>query len=170
MDAAVLIPLYRDADGEVHVVLLRRSEHGRHGGQLAFPGGIREPADASAQATALREAEEEIGLPPSAVEILEPMPELVTRTTGFRITPFLARIVPPPAWRPDPKEVAEVIDVRISDLLHPDAYGESVEQFPSWPEPVTIAFYHVGSHRLWGATYRILAPLLPRIVAGEWPL
>ena len=60
--------------------------------------------------------------------------------------------------------------MRVSDLLRPGVHGESVERFPNWPEPVTIAFYRIGEHRLWGATYRILAPLLPRIAAGEWPL
>ena len=60
--------------------------------------------------------------------------------------------------------------MRLTDLLHPDAHGESLEEFPGWPEPRTIPFTRVGAHRLWGVTYRILSPLLPRIVAGEWKL
>lgn len=167
-DAAVLIPLFRDAHGRLRLVLVRRTEGGAHGGQIALPGGVREPADGSARATALREAEEEIGLPQASVEVLAELTPLETRTTGYRITPFLARVIPPPAWRPDPDEVAEIIEVEIEVLLRPEARGEAIEHFPTWPEPLAVPYLRVGPHRLWGATYRILAPLLPRIAAGEW--
>lgn len=167
-DAAVLVPIYRDAVGELRLVLVRRSEGGLHGGQLAFPGGKREPGDRSAFDTALREAAEETGLDPRRVEVLAELPVLETRTTNFRIAPFLARVIPPERWRPPPAEVAEVIEVRLADLVRPEAHGESVERFPTWPGPRTIEFYRVGPHRLWGVSYRILHPLLPRLAAGEW--
>ena len=69
-ESAVLVPVYRDAAGDANLVLIHRTNYGVHGGQLAFPGGKREPADASLQATALRETEEEIGLPSTAIEVL----------------------------------------------------------------------------------------------------
>jgi hypothetical protein len=105
---------------------------------------------------------------PRRVEVLAELPVLETRTTNFRIAPFLARVTPPERWSPAPAEVAEVIEVKVADLVRPEAHGESVERFPTWPEPRTIGFYRVGPHRLWGATYRILQPLLPRLAAGEW--
>lgn len=167
-DAAVLVPIFRDAGGELRLVLVRRAAGGLHGGQLAFPGGKREPGDRTALDTALREAAEETGLDPRRVEVLAELPVLETRTTNFRIAPFLARVTPPERWSPAPAEVAEVIEVKVADLVRPEAHGESVERFPTWPEPRTIGFYRVGPHRLWGATYRILQPLLPRLAAGEW--
>ena len=166
--AAVLVPVFRDAEGRLRLVLLRRTEGGAHGGQIALPGGMCEPSDRSACDTALREAEEEIGLPPESVEVLAELPALETRTTGYRITPFLARVTPPPAWRPDPEEVAEILEVGIDDLLRPEARGETIEHFPTWPAPLAVRYVRIGPHRLWGATFRILEPLLPRIAAGEW--
>jgi 8-oxo-dGTP pyrophosphatase MutT (NUDIX family) len=167
-DAAVLVPVYRDPEGALRLVLLRRAEGGLHGGQIALPGGKRDPGDASLRETAIREASEEIGLPAAAVEILADLPVLETRTTGFRIAPFLARIRPPASWVIAESEVAEVIVVRIEDLLAPGVHGDAIETFPTWKEPHRISFYRIGAHRLWGATYRILHPLLPRLVAGEW--
>lgn len=167
-DAAVLAPVYRDPEGALRLVLVRRSEGGVHGGQIALPGGRRDEADASPVDTALREAEEEIGLPRSAVRVLATLPVFETRSTGFRITPFLGRIERPVTWRPDEREVAEVLEPRIEDLLAPATRGESWEKFDGWPEPIRIEFYRIGSHRLWGATYRIVSPLLPRLAAGEW--
>jgi 8-oxo-dGTP pyrophosphatase MutT (NUDIX family) len=169
-DAAVLVPLFRDEHGALRLVLVRRAEGGVHGGQLAFPGGKPEPADVSAEATAMREACEETGLVPEAIEILATLPILETRTTGFRIAPFLARIRPPSRWVPQANEIVEVLEVPVDDLMRPEAHGETIESFPTWPEPRRISFYRVGPHRLWGASYRIFHPLLPRIVAGEWKL
>ena len=169
-DSAVLVPVYRDADGALRVVLVVRGPGGIHGGQLAFPGGLREPTDATARETALREAFEEIGLEASRVTVLAELPPMDTRTSNFRITPILARIERPAEWRVAPREVAEVIEPRLDDLARPDMRGESVERFPTWPAPRKIAFIRIGEHRLWGATYRILEPLLPRLVAGEWPI
>ena len=168
LEAAVLIPLFRDAAGELRLVLVRRGEGGAHGGQLAFPGGKPDPGDGSLLATALREAHEEVGLDPASVEVLAELEPFETRVSGFRITPFLARIVPPPRWNPAPEEIAEVIEVPVAGLARPDSHGESLERFPESAEPVLIPFYRVGSHRLWGATYRILHPLVPRLLAGEW--
>src|SRR3954466_720202 len=91
-DAGVLVPLYRDPAGDVRLIMIRRTEGGLHGGQLAFPGGVRDPGDASLRDTALREAEEEIGLDPDRVEVLAELPVMETRITGYRITPFLARV------------------------------------------------------------------------------
>jgi len=91
-----------------------------------------------------------------------------TRTTGFRISPFLARIIPPDTWQREEREIAEILEVSLRDLTHPDTHGEVVEQFSTWPEPRLTPFYQVGPYRLWGVTYRILKPLLPRLLAGEW--
>ena len=169
-DASVLVPVYRDAAGALHVVMMRRAAGGLHGGQLAFPGGRREPHDADAWDTALRETEEEIGLPRAAVTRLATLPMVETRTTGMRIAPFLGRIELPRAWRPDPAEVAELLDVPIAQLARPEARGSSLETFPTWPVPQRIDWLLVGNHRLWGASYRIFEPLMPRLLSGEWTI
>ena len=109
------------------MVLVRRSEGGAHGGQLAFPGGKPDPDDGSMLQTALREAWEEIGISPEAVEVLAHLPPTDTRTSGFRIFPFLARITPPVQWHRNEREVAEILDVRLADLALPEAHGEEVK-------------------------------------------
>ncbi|MBC6610690.1 CoA pyrophosphatase [Hymenobacter sp. BT507] len=169
-DAAVLIPLYRDDAGQLRLVVIRRTEFGVHGGQLAFPGGKRELQDASLEATALRETEEEIGLPAAQVRMLGTLPSIVTEVSGFRIWPFVGHIEPPAQWRWQPTEIAEVLSVIIDDLLLPDARVTETWQLPGWPAPYPVSFYRVGPYPLWGASYRMVRALLPRLVAGEWPI
>ena len=168
--AAVLVPVYRDPAGLLRVVLIRRSAHGLHGGQLAFPGGRPDPGDASLLETALRETHEEIGLARERVEVLAELPEMDTLTSRYQIRPFLARVRPLAPWVPEAREVAEVLDVLLADLDRPELRGEAVEQRPTWPGPRRVRFVQLGAHRLWGATLSILEPLVPRLLAGEWTL
>lgn len=164
--AAVLVGIYRDRNRDLRVILIRRTAGGIHGGQLAFPGGKHEPIDASILETALREAEEEIGLAMERVRILEVLPIVETLTSNFEIHPFLASIDPPPVWNLQRREISEVMDVRLTDLAHPDAQGQELMQFANWPNPRRVPCLRVGSYRIWGATYRILTPLIPRLLAG----
>lgn len=166
-ESAVLVPLYRDAGGELQLVLVRRVRRGVHGGQLAFPGGMVESQDRSRLDTALREAEEEIGLVAAAVEVLGELPIVDTVTTGYRISPFLARIERPDRWRRQASEIDEILEVPVADF-GPDTHAETLEDFPAWSEPRRFPCYRVGPHALWGASYRILHPLLPRLAAGDW--
>lgn len=166
--AAVLVPLFRDRGGELRLVVVRRAEGGLHGGQLAFPGGKQDPQDASLRDTALRETHEEIGLGGGRVEILEDLPAAGTLTSGYRVAPFLARIVPPESWHLDEREIAEVLEVPLADLARRRAHDREIKSFPTWPEPRWVPFYRIGEHKLWGLSYRILKPLVPRLLAGEW--
>jgi 8-oxo-dGTP pyrophosphatase MutT (NUDIX family) len=169
-ESAVLVPVFRDAAGDTKLVLVRRSDYGVHGGQLAFPGGKREPTDASLLATALRETKEEIGLPATSIEVLAALPPVQTRSSGFHIAPFLARITPPLAWHFDPIEIVEVLQVPLRHLADPATAGQALWQLPGWPAPELINFWRVGPHHLWGATYRIVQALLPRLLAGDWEI
>jgi 8-oxo-dGTP pyrophosphatase MutT (NUDIX family) len=171
VDAAVLAPVYRDASGALRLVLVRKVPGGRHGGQIAFPGGHREPSDGSLRVTALREAEEEIGLPRSEVEVLADLPVVETAATGYRVAPFLGRLDPPLApWRRQENEIAEILDVPVAELTAPDAWAQELWRIGNWPEPRLVPFYRVRGHKLWGMTYRIVESLLPRLEAGEWEI
>lgn len=168
IDAAVLIPVYRSADGELHIVMILRNPGGVHGSQVAFPGGKHEPGDETMLDTALRETYEELGLYIDKGDVLAELPLTQTRTTGYRVFPYLARISLPERWELAEREVAEIIDVKLSDLLKPQAHDTMIDRFPTWPKAEQVPFYQVGSHRLYGLSYRILRPLLPRLVAGDW--
>lgn len=168
-DSAVLVPVFRRNE-RITILIVRRTDFGVHGGQLAFPGGKPHDGDATMLDTALREAREEVGIEASAVEVLDELPDIATHSTGYRIYPFLGRVEPPDEWWFDTREVAEVIEVAAEDLARPDAYGETMQKFPQYPDPIRVHYYRVGPHRLWGASFRIVTPLLPRLLAGEWDI
>ena len=165
----MLVPLYRDSEGDLRIVLIRRGEGGLHGGQLAFPGGKRDPGDATMLDTALREVAEEIGLARGVIDVIAALEPFETRTTGFRIHPFLARVERPKTWNVAVAEVAEVLEPPLA-AFGPGSHATEEWQLKGWPRPYTISYYRIGEHQLWGATYRILHALLPRLVAGEWEL
>jgi 8-oxo-dGTP pyrophosphatase MutT (NUDIX family) len=169
--AAVLVPFYRDPAGELRVVLIERAPGGRHGGQIALPGGNREPADESLRDTAIRETGEELGIDPGQIEVLGVRPPMRTRSTGYVVTPYVGRRgAPVPRWRPQPAEVAAVLPMRVADLVDRAGAGRTVMDFPAWDGPVEVPIRTVDGHVVWGLTLRILDDVLPRAVAGEWPL
>jgi 8-oxo-dGTP pyrophosphatase MutT (NUDIX family) len=168
IDAAVLIPVYRSPDGELHIVMILRNPGGVHGGQVAFPGGKHDPRDETMLDTALREVEEELGLIVDRGDVLAELPMQQTRTTGYRVFPYLARITVPTKWRIAEREIAQIFDVKLVDLTKPDAQDKMIGRLPTWERAEQVSFYRVGEHRLWGLSYRILQPVIPRLVAGEW--
>jgi len=171
-EAAVLVPVYRDTrTGALRMILVRRGPHGRHGGQVAFPGGVRDEGDESLLATALRETEEELGLHRAHIEVLAELPATRTRFTGFHVAPFLGRLHDVPAeWRLQPSEIASVLDAGVGDLARAEIRSEAMPGMPLWARPLRTPVLRIGEDVIWGATLRILTPLLPRLAAGEWPV
>ena len=168
IDAAIVIPVYRAQDGQLHIVMILRNPGGVHGGQIAFPGGKHDLEDQTMLDTALREVREELGLTVAKDDVLAELPMEQTRTTGFRVFPYLARITVPELWQIAEREIAEIIDVKLVDLTRPDAHDKMIDRFPTWTKAEQVSFYQVGPHRLWGLSYRILQPVIPRLEAGEW--
>jgi 8-oxo-dGTP pyrophosphatase MutT (NUDIX family) len=114
--AAVLVPLVERADGWFVVLTLRSADLADHAGQISLPGGRIEPEDADPRAAALREAEEEIGLGRDYVETAGRLDTWLTGT-GFEVTPIVGMVRPPPPYKPDPVEVAEVFEVPLDFIL-----------------------------------------------------
>ncbi|MFA5912843.1 MAG: CoA pyrophosphatase [Burkholderiales bacterium] len=170
IEASVLVPVYRGAGGELRLILIRRSDNGIHGGHLAFPGGKRDPCDRSMLDTALREAREEIGIREDQIEILTELPLAETRTTGFRVHPFLGRIVQQVAWQRNAHEVAEIMDLSLAELIDAEVLNEDDGLQADASAPRRAPYYRVGDDQLWGLTFRILRGVIPRLQAGEWKI
>lgn len=153
--AAVLVPIVlHPAPG---VLLTLRTTHlARHGGQVSFPGGRIEPGDPSPEAAALREAEEEIGLDPAAVEIVGRLPTHVTGT-GFQVTPVVGLLAPPVTPRPDPQEVEEVFELPLAALLGPPGPREEEAVFRGRLRRYWVVPHE--RHLIWGATAAMLVAL-----------
>ena len=163
-DAAVLLPLY-GWPGEPGLVFTeRRADLRRHAGEISFPGGRKDDDDADFVATALREAEEEIGLDPAVVEIGEELPPTATFVTGYRIHPFVGRIPQPIDLdlQANPAEVETVLTFSL-DLLRT---GYGMRRLIRRGIPLHTPTYEVEGHLIWGATARILSDLLSRLQTG----
>lgn len=154
--AAVLIPVIAQAQG-LTVLFTQRTQHLKsHSGQVSFPGGRAEPGDASAEFTALREAQEEIGLALERVEIVGRLPEYHTRT-GFRVTPVIGLIQPPLELTPDPREVESVFEVPLSFLLDPANRQRRTRELQG--RSVGFYVFEYQGHMIWGATAGMLVNL-----------
>jgi 8-oxo-dGTP pyrophosphatase MutT (NUDIX family) len=157
-EAAVLVPLYV-RDGELHAVFTKRRENlRRHPGEISFPGGRRDHPDEELALTALREAEEEIGLDPSAVDLLGTLAPVSTFVTGYLIYPHVGLIEPSP-WKPSPNEVELVLELPLPALLA----GYAVRPMTRRGFTFETDTYVVDDHLIWGATARILGDLLRRL-------
>ncbi len=156
-DAAVLVPLYRDPLAAVFTE--RRADLRRHAGEISFPGGRQDHPGEDLRSTALREAEEEIGLDPAGVELVGALPPVGTFVTGYRIFPFVGLIEPGQAWRPQASEVEQVLEFSLSDLIR----GHEMQRLIRKGVPIRTPTYTVNGHLVWGATARIVQSLLERL-------
>ncbi len=150
------------------MVLLVRTDRGIHGGQIGLPGGRPEPEDRDFLATALREAEEEIGLPPARVEVLAALEPLETMATGWRVHPFLGLVPGDVPWRLQPEEVARLLTPDVEMLGDPTQRSRLPFTSAHFPRPIEVDGIDVDGHVLWGMTLRLLDDLVPRLLAAEW--
>src|SRR5206468_7219714 len=159
--AAVLVPLL-DRGGP-HLVFAKRSDRvSTHRGQISFPGGSVSAADASLLDAALRESEEEVGLPRRAVEPLGALDDTETFATQFVITPWVGVIRQPVSWRPDGEEIERVIEVPFAELARPG--GMRTEEWERNGVRRPVYFFDYGGDTIWGATARIVKHYLDLVV------
>ena len=166
--AAVVIPIVRSDDPAV--VFVRRAEHlRRNPGQIAFPGGVIDPTDSSAHDAALREFEEELGLPRDRVAIFARLEDVVTLALSVTVTPFVGTIDPPLDFTADKSETADVHEIPLDAIYAPGALHRGTEavvhdgtryDVPTW------LFDYAGVH-VWGATARMLHALMVRYPTVE---
>lgn len=162
--AAVLVPIVDR--GEPCLVFAKRTERvGYHKGQISFPGGRLDPDDPDPLSAALRESEEEIGLPAAAVEPLGALDDTETVATQFVITPWVGFVREAVTWRPDGEEIEKVIEVPVRALLDPGALR--VEQWERDGVRRPVLFYDYRGETIWGATARILQQYLELLQTPE---
>jgi len=161
-EAAVLAPVV--AREGTHLLFTKRADHlGEHPGQMSFPGGGREPGDATLRETALREAREEIGLRPTEADVIGRLDDIYT-VSSYAVRPFVAR-VPDRAYEPDEREVAEIAVLPVPGLIDPANYESERRTHPEFGD-VRVHFFRVSGYTVWGATAKILVQLLE--LTTEW--
>lgn len=153
--AAVLVPLYPDEQGDVRMILTKRPmTMPTHAGHIAFPGGRPDPGDDGPVATALREAEEEVGIRPASVELLGFLPMIHTVEFTLFVVPVVGRLPGVPELKPSPREVEKVLEPRVEDLA-----DESAWRFELW-QGRKVWFYDLEGEILWGATAKMVRDLV----------
>jgi 8-oxo-dGTP pyrophosphatase MutT (NUDIX family) len=162
-EAAVLVPMHGWPDNPGLVFTERRSDLRRHAGEISFPGGRRD-GDESLLETALREAEEEIGLSRDNVQVAGALPPIGTFVTNYKVHPFVGLIEERMLFEPNPSEVESVLVASLDDL----AAGYGKRRLVRRGVPIKTDTYLVGDNLIWGATARILAMLFERLT-DEFP-
>ena len=166
--ASVLVPIVARPEELTVLFTQRTTQLKAHSGQVSFPGGRAELGDASAEFTALRESEEEIGLRPERVEILARLPDYLTRT-GYRVTPVVGLLAPPLELVPDPREVQEIFEVPLAFLLDPANHRRASREYMGRQ----VGFYEMpyrsaeGERYIWGATAGMIVSLYRHLAGGE---
>jgi 8-oxo-dGTP pyrophosphatase MutT (NUDIX family) len=158
--AAVLVPLF-EKEKECHILFTKRTDQVKyHKGEISFPGGVFDEGDLGLERTALREADEEIGLKENDVHLMGVLDDIVT-VTEFIVTPFVGHIPYPYPFITSPIEIAEMIEVPLSSLLKKDCFSER-EILRMGRKEMVYAFQY-QDHVIWGATARILKQFLDLI-------
>lgn len=160
------MPLFLPAHGDPPSVVLtrRRADLRRHAGEISFPGGRHDASDADLRQTALREAQEEIGLAPELVTPIGELPAISTFATGYLIHPFVGLVPAGQSWRLSPREVDAVLELPLRDV-HASRTRTEIERRGFRFE---VDAYILDGHLIWGATFRILEELIERLQSGAF--
>lgn len=154
--ASTLLLIYPAADGSLTIPLtVRHAALRNHAGEVSLPGGAVDPADASAEAAALREAHEEVGVEPGLVRVLGTLDRVWIPVSNFELQPFVGAVDRRPVLRPHVAEVASIVELPLSHLLSEAALTEELIEGDGWR--LRAGVYRYGGQRIWGATARILA-------------
>lgn len=156
--SAVLLALYPSKNDIYIPMILRPPYDGTHGGQMAFPGGRMEDKDESYERTALREAEEEVGLKALDVKIIGALSSIYIAPSNYWVRPFVGVLEYTPSFFPDPREVAEVFEMSLEEILNPDAFAIKYHQVRG--NQIKTAGYHLQGQWIWGASALMIYELL----------
>lgn len=163
-EAGVLVLVYPHAAGLTTLLMRRTPDPGVHSGQISFPGGSIESQDTDLTATALREACEEVGVCGNGVRVLGNLADVYIPPSQFLVRPVVATLPARPTFRPSAAEVAELIELPLVDLLHPDLKQETDMHLGGMT--FRVPYYAVQGHVVWGATALMLAELEARLRAS----
>ncbi len=162
--SAVVVLITPNASGDLALVFIKRADReGPHSGQIAFPGGMYEPEDATLRDTALRECEEEVGVVLPTTSVLGSLSRLYIDVSRVSVLPFVAIVDTPPTFTPEPSEVDRVFLATLGELRASVGFTEIVR--PGWRRKVPC--YRLAAGALWGATAMITAELLSLIDKQE---
>ncbi len=158
----VLVLFYQHEDELQLVLTRRRDDLNTHAGQMSFPGGQHEPNETMLM-TALRETEEEIGVPAQSLQVLGHLTPLYIPPSDFEVHPFVAwsNLGARPRFTPNPDEVAEIVDVPLRHLMDPASRHEQPWDFRG--HSINVPYYAVDDHKVWGATAMMISELLERL-------
>lgn len=156
--AAVLILLY-PINNETYFALIQRPNYeGKHGGQISFPGGKAERDDTSIIDTAIREAWEETNIEDSLINIIGELTQIFIPPSNFQVTPVLATATERPNFKPDEREVEEILEIKLTELIDPNSIKQKDIELPKGKK-LNTPFFELQSKTVWGATAMILNEL-----------
>lgn len=156
--SAVLLTLYPSKNGIYVPMILRPPYDGTHGGQMAFPGGRMEDKDESYERTALREAEEEVGLKALDVKIIGGLSSIYIAPSNYWVRPFVGVLDYTPTFFPDPREVAKIYEMNLEELLNPEAFAIKYQEVRG--HRIKTAGYQLQDQWVWGASALMIYELL----------
>lgn len=154
--AAVLLLLYPRNEKIHFVLILRNSYKGVHSSQMALPGGKKEASDVDFLQTALRETEEEVGVSRNDVEIIRELTDVYIPPSNFLVHPVIGICRKPPIFKPDPREVAGIVEVDLEEFLS-DQTLISVQRETSYADEIRVPAFKINENIIWGATAMILS-------------